>query len=308
MYLEVKNLSKKYDDLLVLDNVNFSLEKGKLLCLLGPSGSGKSTILHSIGGFINHSGTILLDGDDISHLEASDRNISTVFQSLGLFNHMTVLENVMYGLKFKQKSLTKNEKKRLALDMIEIVGLSAYENRKPGELSGGQKQRVALARSLVVKPKLLLMDEPLSALDAQLREKMQLEIRRIHKEFDLTTIFVTHDQSEAFKLADQIIVLKDGKIIDKGSAKNIYNHPSNIETLDFIGQKNVFENSYVRPEKIKISDYGEEFIIRDLIFMGNIIELYISNERKNLKLLILNNNFNKKIGDSIKVNYDLEKI
>ena len=308
MYLEVKNLSKKYDDTLVLDKVSFSLEKGKLLCLLGPSGSGKSTILHAIGGFIDHSGSILLDGKDISNLEASDRNISTVFQSLGLFTHMTVLENVMYGLKFKQKSLSKNEKKKLALDMIDIVGLGAYENRKPDELSGGQKQRVALARSLVVKPKLLLMDEPLSALDAQLREKMQLEIRRIHKEFDLTTIFVTHDQSEAFKLADQVIVLKNGKIIDKGSSRNIYNHPSNIDSLDFIGQKNIFKNSYVRPEKINISDKGEQFIIKDMIFMGNTIELYVSNERKNLKVLILNNNFNKRIGDTIKLNYDMEKI
>ncbi|WP_297282194.1 ABC transporter ATP-binding protein [uncultured Anaerococcus sp.] len=308
MYLEVKNLSKKYDDTLVLDKVSFSLEKGKLLCLLGPSGSGKSTILHAIGGFIDHSGSILLDGKDISNLEASDRNISTVFQSLGLFTHMTVLENVMYGLKFKQKSLSKNEKKKLALDMIDIVGLGAYENRKPDELSGGQKQRVALARSLVVKPKLLLMDEPLSALDAQLREKMQLEIRRIHKDFDLTTIFVTHDQSEAFKLADQVIVLKNGKIIDKGSSRNIYNHPSNIDSLDFIGQKNIFKNSYVRPEKINISDKGEQFIIKDMIFMGHTIELYVSNERKNLKVLILNNNFNKRIGDTIKLNYDMEKI
>ena len=283
MYLEIKNLSKKYDDTLVLDKVSFSLEKGKLLCLLGPSGSGKSTILHAIGGFIDHSGSILLDGKDISNLEASDRNISTVFQSLGLFTHMTVLENVMYGLKFKQETLSKNEKKKLALDMIEIVGLAAYENRKPDELSGGQKQRVALARSLVIKPKLLLMDEPLSALDAQLREKMQLEIRRIHKDFDMTTIFVTHDQSEAFKLADQVIVLKNGKIIDRGPSINIYNHPSNIDSLDFIGQKNIFKNSYVRPEKINISDKGERFIIKDLIFMGNTIELYVSNERKNLK-------------------------
>ena len=308
MYLEIKNLSKNYGPNKVLDNININLEKGKFLCLLGPSGSGKSTILHSIGGFVDHEGEIILDGKDISNLEASQRKVSTVFQSLGLFSHMTVLDNVMYGLKFNQKSLNANEKKELAYKTIEMVGLKGYEKRKPTVLSGGEKQRVALARSLVVKPKLLLMDEPFSALDQKLREKMQLDIRRIHKEFDLTTIFVTHDQGEAFKMADEVIILSQGKMIDKGLPQRIYNNPANKNTLDFVGQKNIIGNSFVRPEKVKISDNGEKFIIKDIIFMGSTIELFVENASKKLKVLLLNDNFDKKIGDPIKLIYQMEQI
>lgn len=308
MYLEINNLTKNYGSKQVLDNINIDLEKGKFLCLLGPSGSGKSTILHSIGGFIDYDGQIFLDGKDITYLEASQRKVSTVFQSLGLFSHMTIFNNVMYGLKFNQKSLTTNEKKKLAHKTIEMVGLKGYEKRKPGELSGGERQRVALARSLVVNPKLLLMDEPFSALDQKLREKMQIDIRKIHKDFNLTTIFVTHDQGEAFKMADEVIVLNEGKIIDQGSPQRIYNKPSNIETLDFIGQKNILGNNFIRPEKIKISENGEEFIIKDIIFMGSTIEVFLANNNKSLKLLLLNDNFDKKIGDKIKLDYDMEQI
>lgn len=308
MYLEIKNLTKSYGANKVLDNININLEEGKFLCLLGPSGSGKSTILHSIGGFIDFSGQIILDGEDISNLEPNDRKVSTVFQSLGLFSHMSVLNNVMYGLKFNQKSLNKKQKKDLAYNTIDMVGLKGYENRKPAELSGGERQRVALARSLVVKPKLLLMDEPFSALDQNLREKMQLEIRKIHKNFNLTTIFVTHDQAEAFKMADEIIVLSQGKIIDQGSPQRIYNKPANKESLDFIGQKNIINNTYIRPEKVKTSDNGEEFIIKDIIFMGSTIEIFVANRDKRLKALLLNDNFDRKIGDTIKLTYDMEQI
>lgn len=308
MYLEIKNLTKSYEANKVLDNININLKEGKFLCLLGPSGSGKSTILHSIGGFIDFSGQIILDGEDISNLEPNDRKVSTVFQSLGLFSHMTILNNVMYGLKFNQKSLSKTEKKDLAYKTIEMVGLKGYENRKPAELSGGERQRVALARSLVVKPKLLLMDEPFSALDQKLREKMQLEIRKIHKDFGLTTIFVTHDQAEAFKMADEVIVLNQGKIIDQGSPQRIYNKPINKESLDFIGQKNIIDSTYVRPEKVKITDKGEEFVIKDIIFMGSTIEIFVANKDKELKVLLLNDNFDKKIGDTIKLTYDMEQI
>ena len=308
MYLEIKNLSKTYGKNKVLDNINIDLEKGKFLCLLGPSGSGKSTILHTIGGFIDHEGSIFLDGEDITDKDPNDRKVATVFQSLGLFSHMTVMKNVMYGLKFNQKSLTNKEKENLALKTIAMVGLKGYENRKPSELSGGEKQRVALARSLVVKPKILLMDEPFSALDQKLRERMQLEIRKIHKDFKLTTIFVTHDQAEAFKMADEVIVLNKGKIIDRGNPSKIYNHPSNKESLDFIGQKNFVNDSYVRPEKIIFSDHGEEFTITDIIFVGRFVEIYLSNDLQKLKMLTLNNNFNKKIGDKVKVSYEMEKI
>lgn len=308
MFLEVKNISKKYEDKYAIKDVSFSLEEGKFLCLLGPSGSGKSTILHSIGGFIKHEGDIVLAGKSIKDLSPEDRDVSTVFQSFGLFPHMNVLKNVMYGLKFKEKDKSKKEKEAEAKEVLRVVGLSGYEKRYPSELSGGEKQRVALARSLVVRPKLLLMDEPLSSLDAKLRSEMQFEIRRIQREFNITTIFVTHDQKEAFVMADEIIIINHGEIVAKGAPMDIYNHPKNEFTLDFIGNKNIIKGKYVRPEKIRPDDNGEEFIIKDITFNGETIELDIENDENKLEMLILNDDVNYQIGDKIKVKYEMEDI
>lgn len=308
MFLEVNNISKKYEDKYAIKNVSFSLEEGKFLCLLGPSGSGKSTILHSIGGFIKHDGDIVLAGKSIKDLSPEDRDVSTVFQSFGLFPHMNVLKNVMYGLKFKEKDKTKKEKETEAREVLRVVGLSGYEKRYPSELSGGEKQRVALARSLVVRPKLLLMDEPLSSLDAKLRSEMQFEIRRIQREFNITTIFVTHDQKEAFVMADEIIIINHGEIASQGAPQDIYNHPKNEFTLDFIGNKNIIKGKYVRPEKIRPDANGEEFIIKDITFNGETIELDIENNENKLEMLILNDNADYKIGDKIKVKYEMEDI
>lgn len=308
MFLEVKNISKKYEDKYAIKDVSFSLEKGKFLCLLGPSGSGKSTILHSIGGFIKHEGEIILDGKSIKNLSPEDRDVSTVFQSFGLFPHMNVLKNVMYGLKFKEKDKSKKEKEAEAREVLRIVGLNGYEKRYPSELSGGEKQRVALARSLVVRPKILLMDEPLSALDAKLRSEMQFEIRRIQREFNITTIFVTHDQKEAFVMADEIIIINHGELVAKGAPQDIYNHPKNEFTLDFIGNKNIIKSKYVRPEKIRPDANGEEFVIKDITFNGETIELDIENDEHKLEMLILNDNADYKIGENIKVKYEMEDI
>lgn len=308
MFLEVKNISKKYEDKYAIKDVSFSLEKGKFLCLLGPSGSGKSTILHSIGGFIKHEGEIILDGKSIKNLSPEDRDVSTVFQSFGLFPHMNVLKNVMYGLKFKEKDKSKKEKEAEAREVLRIVGLNGYEKRYPSELSGGEKQRVALARSLVVRPKILLMDEPLSALDAKLRSEMQFEIRRIQREFNITTIFVTHDQKEAFVMADEIIIINHGELVAKGAPQDIYNHPKNEFTLDFIGNKNIIKSKYVRPEKIRLDANGEEFVIKDITFNGETIELDIENDEHKLEMLILNDDVDYKIGDKIKVKYEMEDI
>ena len=308
MFLEVKNISKKYEDKYAIKDVSFSLEKGKFLCLLGPSGSGKSTILHSIGGFIKHEGEIILDGKSIKNLSPEDRDVSTVFQSFGLFPHMNVLKNVMYGLKFKEKDKSKKEKEAEAREVLRIVGLNGYEKRYPSELSGGEKQRVALARSLVVRPKILLMDEPLSALDAKLRSEMQFEIRRIQREFNITTIFVTHDQKEAFVMADEIIIINHGEIVAKGAPQDIYNHPKNEFTLDFIGNKNIIKGKYVRPEKIRPDANGEEFVIKDITFNGETIELDIENDEHKLEMLILNDDVNYQIGEKIKVKYEMEDI
>lgn len=308
MFLEVKNISKKYEDKYAIKDVSFSLEKGKFLCLLGPSGSGKSTILHSIGGFIKHEGEIILDGKSIKNLSPEDRDVSTVFQSFGLFPHMNVLKNVMYGLKFKEKDKSKKEKEAEAREVLRIVGLNGYEKRYPSELSGGEKQRVALARSLVVRPKILLMDEPLSALDAKLRSEMQFEIRRIQREFNITTIFVTHDQKEAFVMADEIIIINQGELVAKGAPQGIYNHPKNEFTLDFIGNKNIIKDKYVRPEKIRPDANGEEFVIKDITFNGETIELDIENDEHKLEMLILNDDVNYQIGEKIKVKYEMEDI
>lgn len=308
MFLEVKNISKKYEDKYAIKDVSFSLEKGKFLCLLGPSGSGKSTILHSIGGFIKHEGEIILDGKSIKNLSPEDRDVSTVFQSFGLFPHMNVLKNVMYGLKFKEKDKSKKEKEAEAREVLRIVGLNGYEKRYPSELSGGEKQRVALARSLVVRPKILLMDEPLSALDAKLRSEMQFEIRRIQREFNITTIFVTHDQKEAFVMADEIIIINHGELVAKGAPMDIYNHPKNEFTLDFIGNKNIIKGKYVRPEKIRPDANGEEFIINDITFNGETIELDIENDEHKLEMLILNDDVNYQIGEKIKVKYEMEDL
>lgn len=308
MFLEVKNISKKYEGKYAIKDVSFSLEKGKFLCLLGPSGSGKSTILHSIGGFIKHEGEIILDGKSIKNLSPEDRDVSTVFQSFGLFPHMNVLKNVMYGLKFKEKDKSKKEKEAEAREVLRIVGLNGYEKRYPSELSGGEKQRVALARSLVVRPKILLMDEPLSALDAKLRSEMQFEIRRIQREFNITTIFVTHDQKEAFVMADEIIIINHGELVAKGAPQDIYNHPKNEFTLDFIGNKNIIKDKYVRPEKIRPDANGEEFIIKDITFNGETIELDIENDEHKLEMLILNDDVDYKIGENIKVKYEMEDI
>ncbi|WP_294985833.1 ABC transporter ATP-binding protein [uncultured Fenollaria sp.] len=308
MFLEVKNISKKYEDKYAIKDVSFSLEKGKFLCLLGPSGSGKSTILHSIGGFIKHEGEIILDGKSIKNLSPEDRDVSTVFQSFGLFPHMNVLKNVMYGLKFKEKDKSKKEKEAEAREVLRIVGLNGYEKRYPSELSGGEKQRVALARSLVVRPKILLMDEPLSALDAKLRSEMQFEIRRIQREFNITTIFVTHDQKEAFVMADEIIIINQGELVAKGAPQDIYNHPKNEFTLDFIGNKNIIKDKYVRPEKIRPNANGEEFVIKDITFNGETIELDIENDEHKLEMLILNDDVNYQIGEKIKVKYEMEDL
>lgn len=308
MYLEIKNLSKKYEDSYAVKDISFGLEEGKFLCLLGPSGSGKSTILHSIGGFLDHKGEIIIDGEDISHKSPEERDVATVFQSYAIFPHMNVLENVMYGLKFKAKGLSKREKRERALEVIEKVGLRGFERRYESELSGGQKQRVALARSLVVKPKLLLMDEPLSALDYNLRNKMQEEIKRIQRDFKITTIFVTHDRNEAFAMADEIIILKEGRLIEKASPEDIYNQPKDDFTLNFMGKANMVGRGFVRPEKIREDDEGEEFTIKDLRFEGDRIRILLQNANRKLEMIKLNDGKKYKIGEKIKVTYRIEEI
>ena len=308
MFLEIKGLSKKYDKKIAVNTVDISLKEGKILCVLGPSGCGKSTILKMVGGFVKpDSGSIILDGQDITRLEAQDRQTATVFQSYGLFPNMTVLENVSYGLKFRYKD--KKKIREAALDMIERVGLKSYEKKPVTNLSGGEQQRVALARSLVIKPKLLLLDEPLSNLDAKLRVQMQEEIKSLQREFKITTIFVTHDQSEAFSLADEVVLMNKGEISQTGSPESLYNEPENEFALNFIGQANIIDKKYVRPEMICFSDKGKNALIKDIVFKGSFYELYLGTEDGlNLKMQVLNRKDEYKIGDTLRVEYKLEEI
>ena len=289
MYLKVRNLTKIYGNKKVVDNVSFMAEKGSMTCILGPSGSGKTTILRALGGFENpESGSVVLDNREILGLEPEERPISTVFQSYGLFPHRSVIENTIYGLKFKK--FTKTEAIKEGQKILEVVGLKGYENRRINQLSGGEQQRVALARSLIVKPDLLLLDEPLSNLDAKLRLVMREEIQRIQKVFNITTIFVTHDQEDAFSVADQIVLMNKGKIELISSPMEIYNHPKSKFPLEFIGRTNIKNTNgqikFVRPEEIKIHDKPMKNTIEGKIikriFKGFIVEYQISVEDANL--------------------------
>lgn len=273
MFLEVKGISKSYNGKRVLNNASFSLDRGKILCILGPSGCGKTTILNSIGGFIKvDEGDIILDGENITSLNPEQRAVSTVFQSYGLFGHKTVIENVEYGLKFKK--IPKSERRKKALDVLVAVGLNGYEKRHIGELSGGQQQRVALARSLVVNPRLILLDEPFSNLDENLKESMRQEIKRLVKHFNMTTILVTHDQEDAFTIADKVILMSEGNIVQDAHPTELYNKPNSIFSLDFIGRSNKLSSGeFVRPEKIRVVGKGGiQARITKVIFKGAIIE------------------------------------
>ena len=239
MYLEIENLSKSFDGKEVVSGLKLSMNRGEILCLLGASGCGKTTTLRMLGGFLKpDGGKIFLDGEDITGLEPERRPVSTVFQSYALFPHMTVLQNVMYGLKFQ--GMKKKEAAECAYRYLDIVGLSDRGNGAVQELSGGQQQRVALARALAVNPKVLLLDEPLSNLDAKLRIRMRDELKELQKKTGITMIFVTHDQEEALAISDRIAVMKLGIIQQIGSPQDIYARPYNAFVSTFIGHSNLF--------------------------------------------------------------------
>lgn len=311
MFLEVKNLCKTYGDKEVLKDINFSLEEGNILCILGPSGCGKTTILNSIGGFIkNNFGQIILNGEDISLLNPEDRNVSTVFQSYGLFNNKNVLENVAYGLKFR--NVKKQDRIKKSMEILEIVGLNGYENRKVYELSGGQRQRVALARSLVINPRLILLDEPFSNLDKNLRITMRNEIKKLVKYFKMTTILVTHDQEDAFTMADRVILMNEGKIIQNSTVTELYNSPNSEFSLSFIGNSNKLDKeNFIRPEKIKFveDETKTSAKIAKKQFRGSFIEYELKlKDEKTLKVIELNTGKEKNIGDNVFIEYNLQKL
>ncbi len=235
--IRISRLEKRFGAVSAVDGVDIDIAAGEFIALLGPSGSGKTTILMSVAGFeFPTSGSIHVDSEDLTYVPSNKRNLGMVFQNYTLFPHMSILDNVAFPL--KMRGLEKAERHARAEAALETVRLGGYGKRRPNELSGGQQQRVALARAIVYRPRVLLMDEPLSALDKNLREDMQLEIKRLHAELGITVIFVTHDQSEALTMADRIAVLKDGRIQQIGPARELYERPANLFTAGFIGEMN----------------------------------------------------------------------
>ena len=252
--IELENVTKSFGDNVILKDFDFKVKKDEFLTILGPSGCGKTTILRLIGGFEEpDEGKILFNGEDITNKEPYERKINTVFQKYALFPHMNVYNNIAFGLNIKKmdKKIIK-EKVREVLKLVNLVG---FENREIESLSGGQQQRIAIARALVNEPEVLLLDEPLGALDLKLRQAMQIELKRIQKSVGITFIYVTHDQEEALSMSDTVVVLNNGEIQQMDSPLNIYNEPKNAFVADFIGESNIIKAKMLSDFKVRFLDY-----------------------------------------------------
>ena len=264
--IRLRDLCMAFDDELVLDHINLYINDKEFLTLLGPSGCGKTTTLRIIGGFATPtSGDILFDGVRINDVPPYQRQINTVFQKYALFPHLNVFENIAFGLRMQK--LPEAEIKQRVMEMLETVSLKGFEHRRPEALSGGQQQRVAIARALVNRPKVLLLDEPLAALDLKLRKDMQIELKRIQQQVGITFIYVTHDQEEALTMSDTIVVMDKGSIQQIGNPEDIYNEPKNAFVADFIGESNIIDGTM--PEDKVVQMYGKRFPCLDGGFAPN---------------------------------------
>ncbi len=306
--IELKNVSRYWGDVRAVEKLNINIEEGEFVVLLGPSGCGKSTTLRLIAGLENvSSGEIFIGGKNVNNIDPSSRNISMVFQSYALFPHLNVEENIIFGLKVRK---VKKDDRQVRLENVaEKVGLSNLLKRKPAELSGGQRQRVALARAIISENPICLMDEPLSNLDAKLRHQMRSEIRLLQKDLNITLIYVTHDQTEAMSMADKIVLLNEGEIVQQGRPKELYEKPENTFTAKFLGNPPmnlinlevekegnyipIFGDKYflkqksdkknilgIRPEDIEISKEGVKCTINDLDYQGSdvVLSLQLGNQ------------------------------
>jgi len=301
-FVSVEQLQKHYGDTPVFSDINFTIARGEFVTLLGPSGCGKSTLLRCIAGLTPvNSGRILLDGQDLVPLSPQKRDIGMVFQSYALFPNMTVQQNVAFGLRMQK--IAKDQVQQRVDDVLRMVELTDLASRYPHQLSGGQCQRVALARSLVTRPRLLLLDEPLSALDARIRKHLREQIRAIQQELGLTTIFVTHDQEEALTMSDRIFLMNKGRIVQSGDAQSLYTAPTDAFAAGFIGNYNLLDAEQagkllqrpistrlaIRPEAISLSLSGElEGEIRSHSLLGNVIRYRVHARGVELVVDVLN--------------------
>ena len=264
--IRLRDLCMAFDDELVLDNINLYINDSEFLTLLGPSGCGKTTTLRIIGGFTTPtSGDVTFDGVRINDVPPHKRQINTVFQKYALFPHLDVFENIAFGLRIAK--VPEDEIRQRVTEMLEVVSLKGFDRRRIDQLSGGQQQRVAIARALVNRPKVLLLDEPLGALDLRLRKDMQNELKRIQQQMGITFIYVTHDQEEALTMSDTVVVMDKGRIQQIGTPEDIYNEPKNAFVADFIGESNILNGVMVRDKVVKM--YGKEFPCVDVGFAEN---------------------------------------
>ena len=277
----VEGCRKTYGDVVAVDSVDLTVGAGEFFTLLGPSGSGKTTTLRMIAGFEQpDTGRIMLGGEDITRMPPYTRDVNTVFQDYALFPHMTVGENVGYGLKVK--GVPRATRKQQVAEVLDMVRLGGYGDRKPVQLSGGQRQRVALARSIVNRPKVLLLDEPLGALDLKLRQEMQIFLKSLQRELGMTFIYVTHDQEEALTMSDHLAVFNEGRIEQVGAPDAVYEQPATEFVAGFVGTSNIVERGgrrlSIRPERIELNGSGEPAVVADTVFVGAFVRYAIETD------------------------------
>ncbi|EPF2504301.1 ABC transporter ATP-binding protein [Vibrio fluvialis] len=332
-YVSVHQLTKRFGDNTVFESIQFDIQQGEFITLLGPSGCGKSTLLRSLAGLNPvDSGSIIVGGEEITHTAPQKRGIGMVFQSYALFPNMTVAGNIGFGL--KMQGLDKATMAREVAQVIELVALQGKEECYPHQLSGGQRQRVALARALVVKPRILLLDEPLSALDAKIRKHLRQQIRDIQKELNLTTIFVTHDQEEAMTMSDRIFLMHKGKIVQQGSPESIYTQPANEFVAGFMGHYNLVDAAQaktlfnldtpwkvaIRPESIYVAEHGRHYgahisapqraVIKSHQLLGNVIRYHVAVDECELTVDTLNRSSERLLpsGSALELRFNLNEI
>jgi spermidine/putrescine transport system ATP-binding protein len=280
--IRLVDLTKRFDDVVAVDHLSLEIAHGQFFALLGPSGCGKTTTLRMIGGFEEPtSGRVELGGKDVGSLPPYKRDVNTVFQSYALFPHLTIFENVAFGL--RRKKLRGQELQKRVREALELVGLGLLERRKPRQLSGGQQQRIALARALVNRPRVLLLDEPLGALDLKLRKEMQLELKRIQHEVGITFVHVTHDQEEAMTMADQIVIMDGGRIEQQGTPTELYEQPQTAFVAGFLGVSNLLYGSTVGEDRVRLEDGTVVHVPRDLL-RGRIGKIQIGVRPEKLRL------------------------